>query len=52
MLERVTTVEAEMLQLEDSIAVQGSENLGLRSVSRRIVIHNVLVDINNRTMNH
>jgi hypothetical protein len=32
-LERVTTVEAEMLQLEDAIAVQSSENLGLRSVS-------------------
>lgn len=30
-LERVTTVEAEMLQLEDAIAVQTNENLALRS---------------------
>ncbi|XP_047092936.1 COP1-interacting protein 7-like [Lolium rigidum] len=34
-LERVTTVEAEMLQLEDAIAVQSSENLGLRSAEGR-----------------
>ncbi|KQK11943.1 COP1-interacting protein 7 [Brachypodium distachyon] len=31
-LERVTTIESEILQLEDAIAVQGNENLGLRSV--------------------
>ncbi|CAM0878148.1 unnamed protein product [Alopecurus aequalis] len=30
-LERVTTVEAEMLQLEDAITIQTNENLGLKS---------------------
>ncbi|KAF8690836.1 hypothetical protein HU200_041233 [Digitaria exilis] len=31
-LERVTTLESEILQLEDAIAVQSNDNLGLRSV--------------------
>jgi hypothetical protein len=31
-LERVTTVESEILQLEDAIAVQSNDSLGLRSV--------------------
>ncbi|XP_062187337.1 COP1-interacting protein 7-like [Phragmites australis] len=31
-LERVTTLESEILQLEDAIAIQGNDNLGLRSV--------------------
>lgn len=31
-LERVTTVESEILQLEDAIAIQSNDNLGLRSV--------------------
>ncbi|ONM11802.1 COP1-interacting protein-related [Zea mays] len=31
-LERVTTIESEILQIEDGIAVQGSDSLGLRSV--------------------
>uniref|UniRef100_A0A0D9W1N8 COP1-interacting protein-related n=1 Tax=Leersia perrieri TaxID=77586 RepID=A0A0D9W1N8_9ORYZ len=31
-LERVTTIESEILQIEDAITVQGSDNLGLRSV--------------------
>uniref|UniRef100_A0A453MMN3 Uncharacterized protein n=1 Tax=Aegilops tauschii subsp. strangulata TaxID=200361 RepID=A0A453MMN3_AEGTS len=30
-LERVTTIESEILQLEDAIAVQSNENLGLKS---------------------
>ena len=46
-LERVTTVEAEMLQLEDAIAVQSSENLGLRSVSMRSMSYHVLVATTN-----
>ncbi|CAL4937222.1 unnamed protein product [Urochloa decumbens] len=31
-LERVTTIESEILQIEDAIAVQGNDGLGLRSV--------------------
>ncbi|KAJ1288449.1 hypothetical protein BS78_02G089800 [Paspalum vaginatum] len=31
-LERVTTLESEILQLEDAIAIQSNDNLGLRSV--------------------
>lgn len=31
-LERVTTIESEILQLEDAIAVQSNDSLGLRSV--------------------
>ncbi|XP_062188820.1 COP1-interacting protein 7-like isoform X2 [Phragmites australis] len=31
-LERVTTLESEILQLEEAIAIQGNDNLGLRSV--------------------
>lgn len=31
-LERVTTIESEILQIEDAIAVQGNDSLGLRSV--------------------
>ncbi|XP_037444754.1 COP1-interacting protein 7-like [Triticum dicoccoides] len=30
-LERVTTIESEILQLEDAIAIQSNENLGLKS---------------------
>jgi hypothetical protein len=37
-LERVTTVESEMLQLEDAIAVQSNENIALRSVSRALLL--------------
>lgn len=33
-LERVTTIESEILQIEDAIVVQSNESLGLRSVSR------------------
>jgi len=32
-LERVTTLESEILQLEDAIAIQSNDNLGLNSVS-------------------
>lgn len=32
-LERVATLESEILQLEDAIAIQSNDNLGLRSVS-------------------
>ena len=32
-LERVTTLESEILQLEDAIAIQSNDNLGLKSVS-------------------
>lgn len=32
-LERVTTIESEILQIEDAITGQGGDNLGLRSVS-------------------
>lgn len=35
-LERVTTIESEILQLEDAISIQSNDNLGLRSVSRRL----------------
>jgi hypothetical protein len=35
-LERVTTVESEILQLEDAIAVQSNDSLGLRSVSVKL----------------
>jgi hypothetical protein len=35
-LERVTTIESEILQIEDAIAVQGNDSLGLRSVSRHL----------------
>jgi hypothetical protein len=31
-LERVTTIESEILQLEDAISIQSNDNLGLRSV--------------------
>ncbi|TVU44266.1 hypothetical protein EJB05_03702 [Eragrostis curvula] len=31
-LERVTTIESEILQIQDAIAVQGNDNLGLKSV--------------------
>uniref|UniRef100_A0A0E0KLX3 COP1-interacting protein 7 n=1 Tax=Oryza punctata TaxID=4537 RepID=A0A0E0KLX3_ORYPU len=31
-LERVTTIESEILQIEDAITLQGGDNLGLRSV--------------------
>jgi hypothetical protein len=31
-LERVTTLESEILQLEDAIAIQSNDNLGLKSV--------------------
>ncbi|OEL34202.1 hypothetical protein BAE44_0004777 [Dichanthelium oligosanthes] len=31
-LERVTTIESEILQIEDAIAIQGNDSLGLRSV--------------------
>ena len=32
-LERVTTLESEILQLEDAIAIQSNDSLGLKSVS-------------------
>ena len=32
-LERVTTIESEILQIEDAISVQVNESLGLRSVT-------------------
>lgn len=37
-LERVTTIESEILQLEDAISIQSNDNLGLRSVSRRLSV--------------
>lgn len=33
-LERVTTIEAEILQIVDAIAIQSNDTLGLRSVSQ------------------
>jgi hypothetical protein len=32
-LERVTTIESEILQIEEAISVQSSDNIGLSSVS-------------------
>ena len=32
-LERVNTVESEMLQIDEAIAIQSNENLGLSTVS-------------------
>lgn len=37
-LERVTTIESEILQIEDAITVQGNDSLGLRSVSRHLCL--------------
>lgn len=31
-LERVTTIESEILQIEEAIAIQGNDNLGLSTV--------------------
>jgi hypothetical protein len=33
-LERVTTIESEILQIEEAIAIQSSDNIGLSNVSR------------------
>ncbi|URD78463.1 hypothetical protein MUK42_05409 [Musa troglodytarum] len=35
-LERVTTIESEILQIENAIAIQGNDNLGLSTVCSRI----------------
>jgi hypothetical protein len=46
-LERVTTIESEILQIEDAIAVQGNDSLGLRYVSRHLCLitfdYNILI---------
>jgi len=44
-LERVTTIESDILQIEDAIAVQGNDCLGLRSVSRHLCL--ITFDYNN-----
>jgi hypothetical protein len=40
-LERVTTIESEILQIEDAIAVQSNNTLGLRSVSQELHLINM-----------
>lgn len=49
-LERVTTIESEILQIEDAMAVQGNDSLGLRSVSRHICLRTFDYHTNIRNM--